>query len=295
MTSVTPSPARILRDTTGHSVSEDPLDLALSTIDHIRSGHLGPTQSEGQSDFETWWKAHFEGPIEITKDKWNTRDLFSLLRALSKMIFIKQIPAHHAALELRLERNLYALKDALGFCQHIHIQNPRNQQEQLIVRIMLDPEDLRTDLNLETHQLQICSTLLHEMIHAYLFSYSCDTYHDRGRCTQKGKLLWPIDRAHCLAWFHLACAIELWMEDSFGLKINLGCFRSYVLDIETGGLPLFAPEWKRFFELHGWIGACRIFGKLSLAEARRLSTCLEADPLVMQVWAEQGEEHDEPL
>jgi hypothetical protein len=171
-----------------------------------------------------------------------------------------------------------------------HSRNHIEGKNDLIVVIKLDPKDTKEAQELASHQASICSTLLHEMIHAYLFDYSCDRYHDlSGKCTRKGKVLWPKGRFHDLAWFHLACAIEVYMQRFTGLEVNLGCLRGYVADCRNGGTLFFAPEWRRFFKMD-WGDCCKLFDGLDIEEQNELSTILEKDPMVMALWAEMGDQ-----
>lgn len=74
-------------------------------------------------------------------------------------------------------------------------------------------------------------------------------------------------------------------------NVNLLVFHSLRLEVEARGVPIFATEWKRFFVVHGWEGACSLFNRLGSEEIQELFSRFVEDSPVSQVFADEGERH----
>jgi hypothetical protein len=291
-------------------VSDDPLDLAIETISDFRRDQLSEAQQQGKSDFETWLSVNHKAQLQLTPN-----DIQELISCFSKMFLIKPLPGAYARLKIDLIPDLVLKAEKKNHEEKNKDKNEEgNQTDEKksdidikaygisshemsldssvpdpVLWLRLDPS--AHNENLENLMTSICSTVLHEMIHLYLMAYCCDAYHDpRHGCTRRGKPLWPkgIGSHHCLAWFHLACAIELEMQKVTGLDVDLAALRSLLDEYNKDGVQIFAPEWERFFEINGWEGACKLFERLDQGSMLALQRHLENDLVVCQIFAEKS-------
>lgn len=281
--------------------SNDPFDLAIITVDHIKRTDGGvrgltPLQQDGQKELQAWLASHHIADATFEASTWTSHEMLALIQAFSKLFFLEdhQLLKGNAHVGFEWTRNLLTVGDALGDCCHIVENNADDCIRHVEIRV--DPASQSSNQGPSEYLDQIFSTVLHEVIHAYLLTYCCDGTHDvADNCTRKGRVLWQnADSAHDIAWFHLACAIELRVHaitEAMGHPINrdLGTFRSYLSGVKAsaGGTLLSAKEWKRFFET--WNGACKLFDRLTPQEMASLGGWLDLDPMAMQVWAEAGE------
>lgn len=281
---------------TGVFISNDPFDLAVTTILSMNHRYT-PTQLEGDMELVAWLTNHRHIPIDTNNDLWDENEMLKLCQIFGKIYFLSwcQIPAPHLRLTFKWQPGLLQLRHAYG--QTVHHRNGRTTGYG-VIQIQIDPGDYSAKEGVDSHMTAICSTLLHELIHAYLISYCCDGYHSSaGNCTRKNRELWSPGDGHCIAWFHLACAIERHAAGIDGavilFKPSLSALRSYLMGLQRGEMLLLAHEWRRF--LTPWDGASKLFDRLTAREASSLGSFLDSDPLVMQVWIEAVEEHDEEV
>lgn len=223
---------------------------------------------------------------------WDASQMLGLLRIFSNTFFLQPLPAAHCGVGLQWDHNLRENLHSLGKCSHTSHKGIDGGR--FMVNLLMDPADWKEHTAMPNHQTHVLSTLLHEMVHAYLYSYGCDADHDSdGNCARDGERLWPKDQFHCMAWFQLSCAIEVAMKDKTGVEVNLACFRAYILDVEDdGGKPFSADDWKRFFANCDWVDVEKLYGRLNQGQAKSLGGILEQDPEVMEVWATKGEAVD---
>lgn len=248
------------------------LALSYSTVEYLGRGEMDKYRADMKVSWEREVPLLKVQPVE----EW---EVWELARVLCSIFFLEPF----YALDVDWERLGSSEKGLLlGHTEHLE------DRETGTVTIRVDPTDTHAMQTQDSHLASTVSTLMHELIHGYLIAFCCDGagQHDRnGNCCRDGVAV--LTHSHDIAWFLLACQIDLCFEEMLGFKGHMGSFQALISD-DMVGMRLSAGDWKLFFSSFKWADIRTILDHLAEPQQGALMRMLKKDKDVMQVWAEEG-------